>query len=333
MSPAAGGEAKRLDLEAPAKINLGLRLVGRRADGYHLLESLFAPIEIYDSLSLETLPGPQCVELTVEIAPDAGLPEKLCDVTAGPGNLVSRAARAFCEAAGLEATIRIHLVKRIPAGAGLGGGSSDAAAILRGLQALAPEPLGREALHALALELGADVPFFLNPAPALVTGIGQKIERIDPLPPLHLVVANSGNSLATAEVYRAADALRSALTEPSNGSTMRAILRLAGERADLEPALGELLINDLEPAARRLCPPVAMLSNRLREAGAIGVSMSGSGATVFGVFDSRAHAEDGAKRLADRLREDLDPTDREASRNECWIRVTKVIATVITTGD
>lgn len=327
MSPAAGGGTQRLDLEAPAKINLGLRLVGRRADGYHLLESLFAPIAIYDSLSLELAPGPQSIDLTVEVADEAGLPAKLCDVTAGPDNLVSRAARAYCEAAGLEAGIRIHLVKRIPTGAGLGGGSSDAAAILRGLQALSPAPLGPEALHALALALGADVPFFLAPAPALVTGIGEHIERIAGLPPLHLVVANFGNSLATAEVYRATDALSSALTGPSNGSTMRAISRLAGERADLEPALGELLINDLEPAARRLCPPVARLSNRLREAGSIGVSMSGSGATVFGVFDSRAHAEEGAKRLSALLREDR--IDREASENECWVRVTKVI----TTGD
>lgn len=334
MTSAAGSvtATQRTELRAPAKINLGLRLVGRRADGYHLLESLFAPIAIYDSISLELEPGPANVELTVEIPKEAELPAQLSDVAAGPDNLVSRAAKAFSEATGLTAGIRIHLTKRIPAGAGLGGGSSDAAAILRGLQALAPAPLGSEALHRVALELGADVPFFLSPRPALVTGIGERIEPVEGLPPLSLVVANSGNSLATAEVYRATDALPSALTEPSNGSTMRAISRLAGDRADLAPALGELLINDLEPAARRLCPPVARLSNQLRSAGAVAVSMSGSGATVFGVFDSQSKAEEGAKRLAARVREDQG-TNARASRNECWIRVTEVLTTVMTNSD
>ncbi|MFK7895046.1 MAG: 4-(cytidine 5'-diphospho)-2-C-methyl-D-erythritol kinase [Myxococcota bacterium] len=349
-SAGAPRRPKLLSLKAPAKVNLGLRLMGRRADGYHLLESLFAPIALYDEIRLEavapgTAPGPSAeasgrVHLTLEVPPDAGLSGALGDVTAGPDNLVSRAAHAHLAATGFDADLEIHLVKRIPAGAGLGGGSSDAAAVLRGLQQMCPRPLGTEALHALALELGADVPFFLDPAPALVTGIGEELQRIPPLPALHLVLVNSGNSLATAEVYRAADALPSALTEPSNGSTMRAISRLAGERADLEPALGELLINDLEPAARRLCPPVARMSNRLRASGAIAVSMSGSGATVFGVFESEADAERGAKRFAETFdagvteaASESEETDGKTSqgeerrgRQEAWVRVTEIIS-------
>ena len=310
-TPAARAESRAL--RAPAKINLGLRLLGVRDDGYHTLESVFAPIEIWDELELEVSPGEFQIDLEVEPSSREDLPVALAGVTAGPENLAVRAAAAFCKQTGLEAHIRLRLRKRIPAGAGLGGGSSDAAAVLLGLASVFEGAVADETLRDLALSLGADVPFFLNPAPAFVTGIGEKIDVLADFPPLDLVVVNPGISLATAEVFRAADALRSALTESEPGSTMRAISRLRGETDDLAPALGDLLINDLEPAARRLCPPVARLVNRLREAGAIGVSMSGSGATVFGVFESGGRASQAAERL------------RAAESSESWIRVTRVI--------
>lgn len=300
-------------LRAPAKINLGLRLLGVRDDGYHNLESVFAPIEIWDDLELEISPGDLRIDLEVEPSSREELPAALAGVTAGPDNLVVRAAAAFCKETGLEAQIRLRLRKQIPAGAGLGGGSSDAAAVLHGLASVFDGELTDETLHGLALSLGADVPFFLNPAPAFVSGIGEKIERLVGLQPFDLVVVNPGISLATAEVYRAADALRSALTESEPGSTMRAISRLRGETGDLTRALGDLLINDLEPAARRLCPPVARLLGRLREAGAIGASMSGSGATVFGVFQSGGRASRAAEAL------------RVSESDESWIRVTRII--------
>jgi 4-diphosphocytidyl-2-C-methyl-D-erythritol kinase len=300
-------------LRAPAKINMGLRLLGIRDDGYHTLESVFAPIEIWDDLKLEVSPGEPRIDLEIEPVVSDELPVRLAAVTAGPDNLVVRAAAAFCKQTGVEARIRLRLRKQIPAGAGLGGGSSDAAAVLLGLASIFDRELEHEMLCALALSLGADVPFFLSPSPALVSGIGEKIESLAGLPALDLVVANPGIPLPTVEVYRATDALRSALTEPKPGSTMRAISRLRGETGDLAPALGELLINDLEPAASRLCPPVARLMKRLREFGAIGVSMSGSGATVFGVFES----EDGASQAAEMLR----ASESDAS----WIRVTRII--------
>ncbi len=300
-------------LRAPAKINLGLRLLDVRDDGYHTLESVFAPIEIWDELEIELSPGERRIVLEMEPPVPDELPVALSAVTAGPDNLVVRAAVAFCKQTGLEGRIRLRLRKQIPASAGLGGGSSDAAAVLLGLASLFDGELAHGTLHSLALSLGADVPFFLSPCPALVSGIGEKIESLAGLPPLDLVVANPGISLATAEVYRVADALRSALTEPKSGSTMRAISRLRGETGDLAPALGDLLINDLEPAARRLCPPVARLMKRLREVGAIGVSMSGSGATVFGVFESG----DRAGRAAEML--------RASESDESWIRVTRII--------
>jgi 4-diphosphocytidyl-2-C-methyl-D-erythritol kinase len=300
-------------LRAPAKINLGLRLMGVREDGYHTLESVFAPIEIWDELELEILPGEPRIDLEIEAPDPDQMPPALSAVTGGPDNLVVRAAAAFRKETGLEGRIQIRLRKRIPAGGGLGGGSSDAAAVLRGLASLFDGEVADERLHTLGLSLGADVPFFLSPTPALVTGIGEKIEPLAGLPELDLVIANPGISLATAEVYHAADALRSALTESEPGSTMRAISRLCGETGDLAPALGDLLINDLEPAARRLCPPVARLMKRLEEAGAIGVSMSGSGSTVFGIFES----VDRASRAAEVLRASVS--------GGSWIRVTRII--------
>jgi 4-diphosphocytidyl-2-C-methyl-D-erythritol kinase len=306
--------ADSLKLRAPAKINLGLRLLGVRDDGYHLLESVFAPIELWDELEVEISSGTSGIDFHIDSPVSGQKSAALFAVTGGSDNLVVRAAEAFCRQTGFEGRIGLRLSKQIPAGAGLGGGSSDAAATLVGLASLFDGDVSREALHLLGLGLGADVPFFLSPTPALVCGIGEKIEPLVGLPPLDLVLANPGISLATAEVYRAADALRGALTEPRPGSTMRAISRLRSETSDLAPALGDLLINDLEPAARRLCPPVGRLMSQLSETGAVGVSMSGSGATVFGVFESA----DLANRAAEAL--------RASESDECWIRVTRIIA-------
>jgi 4-diphosphocytidyl-2-C-methyl-D-erythritol kinase len=303
-------------IRAPAKINLGLRLLGIRSDGYHTLESVFAPIGVWDDLEIEILDGEPGIDLAI-ISPGSGegdvLSQALSDVTAGHDNLVVRAAEAFCKETGFDRRIGLRLTKRIPAGAGLGGGSSDAGAVLRGLASLLDRGVAREALHSIALGIGADVPFFLSPTPALVSGIGEIIEPLEGIPALDLVVVNPGISLATAEVYRATDALRSALTDGRPGSTMRAISRLRGETGDLAPALGDLLINDLEPAARRLCPPVARLIERLTEVGAVGVGMSGSGATVFGVFASREMANQAARGL------------RVSEAAQCWIQVTAII--------
>jgi 4-diphosphocytidyl-2-C-methyl-D-erythritol kinase len=303
----------RRTLRAPAKINLGLRLLGVREDGYHTLESVFAPIEVWDDLEIEVSEGTPAIELTIDDTSSSDIPAPLAALGEGPDNLVVRAAGALCKEIGFEGRIRLRLRKGIPAGAGLGGGSSDAAATLVGLAALVAPETDPEALRRVALGLGADVPFFLSPRPALVGGIGEEIEPLSGLPGLDLVLANPGISLATAEVYRATDALGGALTEPRPGSTMRAISKLRGETGNFAPALGDLLINDLEPAARRLCPPVARLMGRLREAGALGVSMSGSGATVFGVFESGDRADRAAEAL------------RASEAEGTWIRVTRII--------
>jgi 4-diphosphocytidyl-2-C-methyl-D-erythritol kinase len=266
-------------------VNLGLRVLGRRPDGYHRIESLFAPVELADELVLEISEGASA-EVTLELAGDEpGIP-------AGEENLAVRAARLFLEARGLRARLHVRLRKRIPAGAGLGGGSSDAGTLLAGLAR--QFPMERPRLHELALRLGADVPFFLEPRPALVSGIGERIEPVAGLPALPLLLAHPGPPLATARVYATWDE-DAALTPPAGPPTMPALSGLRENRESVP--LGDLLAilcalrNDLEPAAVRLSPEIARLRERMRALGAAVVGMSGSGPTVFGVFRSEAEAE------------------------------------------
>lgn len=261
-------------------MNFGLRVLGRRSDGYHELESVFLPLDLADALELEVAEAPRArVELALEGAPQ-GVP---ADAT----NLAARAAAGFLEAAKLCRSVRLRLTKRIPSGAGLGGGSSDAGTVLRGLAAGFPDALEAEALRRLALALGADVPFFLDPRPALVSGIGERCEPLVRWPPHVLLLANPGESLSTARVYAALDA---APPPAAGGPRLRSQLAADGDLVDL-------LRNDLEPAAERLCPAIGRLRGALLEAGARAVGLSGSGATLFGVFPSAAQAEAGLRRL------------------------------------
>jgi 4-diphosphocytidyl-2-C-methyl-D-erythritol kinase len=267
---------RRLRVVAPAKINLGLRITGVRADGTHELDSVFAPLDFGDEVAIEVAPAAEAsVELMLE--------------------------------ADLACAVRIHLTKRIPAAAGLGGGSSDAGAVVRALAECFPDALAPPAVAELALGLGADVPFFLEPRPALVGGIGERIEPLSPLPALALLLVNPGIALATAEVYRAYDALAAGRSGPASariGARLESLLRGhsvgPGRRGPWDPAfaraLGDLLANDLEAAAVRLCPPVARLRARLRAAGARAVGLSGSGPTLFGVFEDPAAAAEASAR-------------------------------------
>ena len=168
MTATLATPSKIQTLRASAKINLGLRLLGVRDDGYHALESVFAPIEIWDELELEVSPGEPRIDLEIETSDSGELPAALSAVTAGPDNLVVRAAAAFASKLDSKGAFGCDCAKQIPAGAGLGGGSSDAAAVLLGLASVFDGELAQEALHALGLSLGADVPFFLSPTPALL---------------------------------------------------------------------------------------------------------------------------------------------------------------------
>ncbi len=274
---------------APAKVNLGLRVLGRRPDGYHEIESLFAPLDLADEIRVAVQPDARG-RVTLSLGPrDARVPD---DAT----NLAVRAAAAFLDAAEIGARVHIELAKRIPAAAGLGGGSSDAGTVLRELAARFPDALPGPELQRVALELGADVPFFLDPRPARVGGIGECRTPVKGIPRLDLLLLNPGEALPTAEVYRAFDALRQeASGEPHPlPETFPSDLREAASRGEL----ARLLRNDLEIAATRLCPPIRRLRARLIELGALAVGMSGSGATLYGVFETAQAARAALDRAA-----------------------------------
>jgi 4-diphosphocytidyl-2-C-methyl-D-erythritol kinase len=275
-------------LDAPAKVNLGLRIVGRRDDGYHELESLFVPLDLADAIALRVEPAP-AGSVSLSIGGEIG------GAPPGDDNLAVRAAHAFLARAGIAARVAIDLTKHTPAAAGLGGGSSDAAAVLRGLARAFPAALRSTALEEVALSLGADVPYFLDPRPAWVTGRGERRQPVPDLPSLALLLANPGEALATAEVYRVFDALAGP-RPPRPAPPHVPWTRLDRQLAD-DGALAALLHNDLEEPAVRLCPPIARLRQQLRAAGARAVGMSGSGATLYGVFADRASAERAAGRL------------------------------------
>lgn len=306
MSTAARGARRALCVPAPAKLNLGLRITGIRerepARGYHELASVFVPIDYADTVEIELVegrPGMPPVELRVA----ADVP----GVPADASNLAFRAAAAFLERAGAPARARLLLHKRVAAGAGLGGGSSDAGAVLRGLAALLPGAVDPGQLEALAVALGADVPFFLDPRPAFVTGIGERRQALPEIGSLAFVLAHPGVPLATAAVFRAFDEATvpraAALTRLDPPSTMPSLSGLRGHGAasdlrHLASQLDTLLENDLEPAALRLCPAIGPLREALRRAGAQGVGLSGSGPTVFGLFPDAAAARNAAERLS-----------------------------------
>jgi 4-diphosphocytidyl-2-C-methyl-D-erythritol kinase len=269
---------------APAKLNLGLRIVGRRADGRHELESVFVPLDLADELDIRAEPAEQAeVGLELERSADG--------VPADARNLAARAARGFLDASGLRARVRIALRKRVPAAAGLGGGSSDAGAVLRALAARYPDAVAPAALAALAEELGADVPFFLDPHPALVHGIGEyRAPLPGRLPALAALLANPGEPLETARVF-AAHAARPGTPAVAGELAGRWREALAGPSQGLPERLGPLLENDLEPAAERLCPALGPVRAALRAAGALAVGLSGSGATLYGLFATPEAAE------------------------------------------
>ena len=281
---------RALSLRAPAKLNFGLRVVGRRSDGYHELESLFVPIGLADDVRVE-LREAAGVRVRLTLEGDAR------HVPADATNLAARAAQVFLEAARIGADVAIALRKRVPAAAGLGGGSSDGGAVLRGLARLFPAALSSTELYGAALRLGADVPFFVADPPraAWVTGIGEHLEPVEKFPDLGILLVHPGLPLATKAVFEAYDSTPGALTPPGSGSTMRS---LSGLRDLVERIGAGLLANDLEPAATRLCPAIARLKHELCACEALGVGMSGSGPTLFALFTDRARAEEARAQLA-----------------------------------
>jgi 4-diphosphocytidyl-2-C-methyl-D-erythritol kinase len=264
---------------APAKVNLVLHVGDARDDGLHELCSLFASLELAD-------------ELTIEPRDGAPGDEVVCDGVAGP-NLAARAIDELRRELGGDATalppLRVTIDKRIPVAAGLGGGSADAAAVLRAANSIAGGPLDADALRAVGARIGADVPSQIEPRHALVTGAGEGVEPLD-LPALALVLVPQNHGLSTADVYREADRIGSTRARLDPDS-LRALAR--APLTDLAAALE----NDLQSAALSLRPELAAELESLRAAGALAARITGSGPTAYGVFATRADAEQAAAGL------------------------------------
>ncbi len=271
------GSGRRLVLSAGAKVNLVLEVLGRRADGYHEIATVMQAVDLSDRLILEEADTISCR------AAGSGVP------TDG-SNLAVRAARALGEAAGIARGVRITLDKRIPVAAGLGGGSANAAATLVGLNRLWGLRWSAARLGEVAVALGMDVPFFLHGGTALGTGRGEKLEAV-PGVGLALVLVNPRFGSSTAEVYG-----RVTPEMYTDGTRARALLGALRSRRPARVAAA--LYNGLEPAAAPLHPEIGRMKAALLAAGVLGVALSGSGPTVFGVARSFEHARQVRARLA-----------------------------------
>ena len=257
---------------APAKVNLVLRIGPQQSNGLHALASLFAPLDLADEVEVEP-----AAEDSVE-----------CPGVEGP-NLAEHAIRLIRGYAPWIPPLAVRITKRIPVAAGLAGGSADAAAALRAANSFQEVPFDDDHLRAMAAALGSDVPSQITPAACVVTGTGERVERVE-LPEMAVVLVPSSAGIATADVFRKADQMRL----PRESVDAADLRPLAAEPADV---IAARLENDLQPATLRLRPELEETIDALRGAGALGAQVSGSGPTVFGVFEDA----DGARTAADAI--------------------------------
>jgi 4-diphosphocytidyl-2-C-methyl-D-erythritol kinase len=268
---------KLLSETAPAKLNLFLRIVGRRPDGYHELDSIFLPIDLCDHVRLEIRPSSR---RSVTLTGNFG------DLPADQRNLAVKAASRFMAAFDLDAQVLIGLDKAIPAGAGLGGGSSDAGAVLR-MMAVMTNLDAADRLAHLALEIGADVPFFLDPKAARIGGVGERITALPEPPEWPLIIAVPPIEVPTALIF--GDLRPENWSGPAKAGEIAALM--AG---DVSPSL---FVNDLEIPAMERFPPIGELKQLLGKIGARVAAMSGSGGAVFSIFASDDEADRAAVEL------------------------------------
>ena len=260
----------QLNVFSPAKINLYLKILGKRSDGYHEVESVMLPLDFGDQITLQW----RKTGLTLE-CDDPSLPTD-------DSNLALRSAKALTQALGVENGAKIVLEKRTPLAAGLGGGSSNAASVLVGLNRLWGLGAPGEKLHKIAAHLGSDINFFMTGGAALCGGRGERIERITCKFSGAILLVNPGFGIPTKWAYEnwAEASGRSRLTV--NPPEVSLLLRALAE--DNLAGVSRCLFNSLEAPSIRKFPVLGLLKNTLRDGGAAGAAMSGSGATVFGLF-------------------------------------------------
>jgi 4-diphosphocytidyl-2-C-methyl-D-erythritol kinase len=271
-----------LSARAPAKLNLCLFVGPRRSDGLHEICSLFQSVTLADEVTLSPAPG--------------GSDEIVCPQVSGP-NLAGEALAAFRGRFGWDAPPqRVTIEKRIPIAAGLGGGSADAAAVLRLAGTASRIFPPADELRSLAMSLGADVPFQLEPGTAVVRGAGEEVEPVARPGELALLVLVPNDGLSTREVYSRADAL--GLPKRDLEQVAAQLLALLTDGADIPDALAKVVQNDLQPAAIELEPSAGRALELLRESGARGAAISGSGPAAFGLYRSASEAKEARPAVA-----------------------------------
>lgn len=270
-----------MKIRAPAKVNLYLRIVGKREDGYHLLDTVMVSVSLYDELEIRRPRPGQRAKRRLTVTCDHPL------VPSGRGNLVYKAASRLLRGKRVHSPVDIHIRKRIPVGAGLGGGSSDAAAALVGLNRFFRLGLKRAELLTLAASLGGDVPFFVSGRPARARGIGERLRAIAAVPRLWLVILYPGFPVSTGWVY---ENYPFKLTKNIENTSINFSWKGPAE-------LTSFLVNDLEKVVIRRYPLIGRLKRRLIEEGAVGALMSGSGSSVFGIFSTGQQARSAFRHL------------------------------------
>lgn len=267
-------------IKAYAKINLGLDVLGTLPNGYHQVKMVMQTVGIWDELTLE------------KAAAGIVIDTDSCELPTDENNIVYKAARLMQEEFGLPGGIRISLQKNIPVAAGMAGGSADAAAVMKAMNILYEMELSEERLRELGVRIGADVPYCIMGGTALAEGIGERLTRLPSVPQCVLVVAKPDLNVSTRDIYTALDALED-YPHPDIDGMLDAVR--AGDLIGVTSRLG----NVLELVTAKRCPLITEIRRMMDSHGALGSLMSGSGPTVFGIFDDRAEAEE----LAGLLRE------------------------------
>ena len=278
----------RLEKSSPCKVNLILNILGKRADGFHELETVMQPVNICDRMSFER--AGSGLQLT------CSHPELPVDAK----NLVHRAATAFLAAAKIADGVRIHLQKNLPLAGGIGGGSANAAVTFTALNELFGSPLPLTKLHELAAALGSDVPFFLYDKPALATGRGEKVETLENFPALRgkaFLLVHPGFGISTPWSYQNLARFPQSL----NGQAGRAREQVAKLQGNDLPAAAGTVYNSLEAPAFDKFPVLSLYKEFLRENGAQVALMSGSGSTTFAIVENLAVAESLAEKFKGRF--------------------------------
>jgi len=260
-------------LESPAKINLRLEILGRREDGYHELKTIFQKISLCDTLHFSLKNG-SGISMTADHP----------DLPVGKTNLIYRAAQSILKKSNYKGGVAVQIKKRIPLGAGLGGGSSNAAATLKGLNQLLETNLSRKELMELGLKIGADVPFFFLKGAALGSGIGERLKKIE-VPDLWFVLIYPNFEVSTRWAYQNFDNRRKAkaLTNQELHISLNKFLKTP-------KGISQILFNHLEAVVSKEYPQIDVMKKMLFSAGAMGALMTGSGPTVFGLFQEETIA-------------------------------------------